>query len=413
MAKPLRLLVVGVTMPMETFLDNLILGLAEKGVQVTIASTKRPSQRFQNETNIDWLRLPDLNGLNILSIFLLLIQSLPALFIDLSQARRLWAATANLKNGRSHLMDFCFLTPFLRGHWNVIYFPWNLGAASFLPLFQLGGTTIISCRGSQVLVAPHNPRRQEVRKKLQLTFQRAQLVHCVSQAIVKEAMKLGLDPAKARVIYPAINPEFFHPLPAKEQNQKFTVISTGSLHWVKGYEYALLAIRQLIREGVDLEYHIIGDGSDRQRILFTINDLGLQKHVFLHGRLSPEKVRDELQTADVFLLPSLSEGISNAALEAMACGLPVVTTNCGGMREAVTDGVEGLVVPMRDFQAMSSALVLLYEQPDMCARMGLAGRTRVLKDFNSMSQLEQWLELLELLVPSSNSKIKVKSPAIA
>src|SRR5690349_17007245 len=108
MAKPLRLLVVGVTMPMETFLDNLILGLAEKGVHVTIASTKQPSQRFQHEKNIDWLRLPDLSGLNLLSIFLPLIQSLPGLLIDLPQAKKLWAATANLKNGRNLLMDFCF-----------------------------------------------------------------------------------------------------------------------------------------------------------------------------------------------------------------------------------------------------------------------------------------------------------------
>jgi glycosyltransferase involved in cell wall biosynthesis len=89
----------------------------------------------------------------------------------------------------------------------------------------------------------------------------------------------------------------------------------------------------------------------------------------------------------------LSEGISNAVVEAMACGIPVVTTDCGGMSEAVSDGVEGLVVPIRDPLAMADAIERLYIDSELRARMGAAGRTRVERDFVFTVQAEKFLDL--------------------
>jgi glycosyltransferase involved in cell wall biosynthesis len=91
----------------------------------------------------------------------------------------------------------------------------------------------------------------------------------------------------------------------------------------------------------------------------------------------------------------LSEGLSNAALEAMACGLPVVTTDCGGMPEAITDGVEGFVVPLRDPHAMAKALSALASDVELRRRMGKAGRDRVLKQFTLGRQIEEFVSLLE------------------
>src|SRR5262249_17297858 len=154
------------------------------------------------------------------------------------------------------------------------------------------------------------------------------------QAMMQEARKYGLNPNKARVIYPSVDPDFFRP--AERQRAKgetFRVIATGGLDWRKGYEYALLSILQLGRMNVPVRLDIIGGGSERQRLVYTIHDLGLQGQVHLRGRLNPPEVRDLMQESNAFLLSSLTEGISNAVLEAMSCGLPVVTTDCGGMRE--------------------------------------------------------------------------------
>ena len=148
-------------------------------------------------------------------------------------------------------------------------------------------------------------------------------------------------------------------------------------------------------------YHIIGDGQDYSRLLYTIGDLNLEGKVHLHGRLTPLEVRHRLQEADAFLLSSLSEGISNAVLEAMACGLPVVTTDCGGMTEAVTDGVEGLVTPVRDPEAMAAALARLAADTELARRLGQAARQRILKDFTLKRQVEKFIELFRDVVKNA------------
>ena len=132
-----------------------------------------------------------------------------------------------------------------------------------------------------------------------------------------------------------------------------------------------------------MTFQIIGSGPERQRLLYTISDLGsAEQHVQVRVALrSSDQVLQRLQQADIFLLSSHSEGLSNAALEAMACGVPVVTTDCGGMREAVTDGVEGLVVPVRDADRMADAIMKLADNEGLRQQMGMAGRARVERDF--------------------------------
>ena len=97
----------------------------------------------------------------------------------------------------------------------------------------------------------------------------------------------------------------------------------------------------------------------------------------------------------MFVLSSLSEGISNAALEAMACGLPVVTTDCGGMREAIRDGVEGFVVPMRDPDAIAVALVRVASDEGLRQRIGQAARQRIVEAFSIERQIRAFQALYE------------------
>ena len=95
----------------------------------------------------------------------------------------------------------------------------------------------------------------------------------------------------------------------------------------------------------------------------------------------------------MFLLSSVSEGISNAALEAMACGLPLVTTDCGGMREAVRDGIDGFVVPLRDPRAMAAALARLARDEGLRQTMGNAARQRIVEHFSIETQIARFQAL--------------------
>jgi colanic acid/amylovoran biosynthesis glycosyltransferase len=299
-------------------------------------------------------------------------------------------------NWRARFHRWYQLLPFAGARADVIYFPWNSAAISHLPLFDLGCPVVLSCRGAQVNIAPLDPRRPSMKHDLQVTFQKAAAVHCVSEAIMNEAQRYGLERKKTRIIRPAVDPQFFCPPESSKTelpSKVFRITTTGSLIWRKGYEYALQAIRELKDKGINVQFNILGDGPERQRVLYTIDDLDLNDVVELHGGISPQDVRRFLHHSDAFLLSSLSEGISNSVLEAMACGVPVVTTNCGGMSEAVSDGVEGFVVPTRDADSIARALTSLWEHPEIRLRMGLAGRQRIERFFSLSRQVEDFNSL--------------------
>lgn len=391
----LSVLFLGTRWPPESFLLRLIRGLAEAGVRVTVASKERPDVRLDSGARLQWVHAPEWSGM-VLSRLLRLMWM--KFWARLQYPEDVEMFSSHLKSQSSWIHrehNWYRLLPFAGKRWDVIYFPWNSAAITYFPLFDFGCPAVISCRGAQVNIVPHNPNRRDIAAGLSNTFRRAAAVHCVSEAIRKEALHYGLNPEKARIIRPAIPVNSFVPALDQKKNRdgKFRVVTTGSLIWRKGYEYALMAIRRLLDSKVPVRFEIIGDGQEWQRILFTIQDLGLEKYVTLYGQLAEEAVRDRLQQADVFLLSSLSEGISNAVLEAMACGIPVVTTDCGGMREAVRDGVEGFVVPVRDAEAMARSMEKLHNNPDLAKRMGEAGRNRVLQEFDIRRQIREFMEL--------------------
>lgn len=386
-----RMLIAGIQWPPETFLYRLIDGLNQAGVAVTVG-TDRPPVELQGK--VDWLPTPAWNAgrlRRLLRLSGLVGRAGFGGFRDI----RTFAPYVQKREGFARRLEMWNrLLPYAGRRWDLIYFPWNSAAIGCLPVFDLGCPVVLSCRGSQVSVAPHNPEREELREGLRATFARAAVVHCVSEATRKDASRMGLNPNKAWIIRPAVDPEHFCPAPVRPSHgAEFVVITVGSLIWRKGFEWGLLAVRQLADRGVPVRFDIIGDGPERQRVLYTIADLGLEKHVRWLGRKSPNEILEQVRQADAFVLPSLGEGISNAVLEAMACGIPVVTTDCGGMREAVTDGVEGFVVAQRDAAGMADALAKLAGDAALRQRMGAAGRERVVRNFSLNQQIDQWVRL--------------------
>lgn len=137
------------------------------------------------------------------------------------------------------------------------------------------------------------------------------------------------------------------------------------------------------------------DISEKERVLYTIQDLELSQYVCIGEDLSSNEIRNRLLRSDAYLVSGLSEELSYYVLEAMACGLPIVTTACGGMSEAVTDGSEGFVVPIRDSEELARTLKILHEDTNLCRRMGHAGRKRVESVFSLENQVDQFLSLYE------------------
>jgi colanic acid/amylovoran biosynthesis glycosyltransferase len=399
--RPLHILIVGSRWPPETFIARLIKGLLACGLRITVATPTKPAEEWLQQPGFQWLFAPHWQGSGtwrLIQFIRLFLRSLLSAGVSGTKVTGIFTSAGHLPTRPIWHHWYRFL-PFVGQKWDVIYFPWNSAAVHYLPLFDLGCPIVISCRGSQINVAPHDSQRADFVAGLKMTLAQATAVHCVSEAIKLEACKYGLEPRKAHVIYPAVNPDFFQPAsqPKPVAASPFRIIMIGALRWVKGYEFALLAVKQLLNV-VSVHLEIIGDGPEWQRVLYTIEDLGLQQVVQLYRQLSPERIRDELQQSHVFLLSSLSEGISNAALEAMSCELPVVTTDCGGMREVVTDGQEGFIVPIGDPPALARALRILGEDDQLRCQMGQAGRKRIKQAFTLQGQITQFEKLIHCAV---------------
>jgi colanic acid/amylovoran biosynthesis glycosyltransferase len=392
--KQLRLLVVGLAWPAETFIARLLEGLTDAGVDVTVAHSQRPGGDWVHNERVHWLRTPAWEGF-VAKRLIVFAWLWSCAALRSTKDLKVFARQMRPMRSLSDRFDYWNrLLPFNGRRWDLIYFPWNSAAIDYAPLTELGCGTVISCRGSQINIAPYNSKRAVLREGLRRSFGKAVAIHCVSFAIKSEALQYGLEESKVSVIYPAVSPHHFRPNSSHSTlPPPLRIITTGALHWVKGHEYALLAIRSLVEGGLRIRYDIVGDGPERQRLSYTIRDLNLEAHVHLHGKLTPDEVKRQLQAAHVFLLSSLSEGVSNAVLEAMACGLPIVTTDCGGMREAVTDDQEGFVVPTRDPEAMAAALAKLCADPALQVRMGQAGRARILQQFDLARQIKQFVGL--------------------
>jgi glycosyltransferase involved in cell wall biosynthesis len=260
---------------------------------------------------------------------------------------------------------------------------------------------VLSCRGPDLHV--RSLLGEPYRERIRTAFADADLVHCVSQDLGDRAVDLGLDPAKLFVCHWGVDTSFFSPADAHDHRDgsALRLVGVGRLHWEKGWEDTLGAVARLGRRGIDLTLTIIGRGStsDRLDVLAAIRDLGVEDRVQVLGPGSRAQVRTVLQSSDLFVLSSRSEAISTAALEAMAVGLPVVVTDVGGMREGVDDGVEGLVVPARDPDAMAEAIATLARDPARRATMGANGRRRVVREYDYLERTrrlrDQYARLLD------------------
>jgi colanic acid/amylovoran biosynthesis glycosyltransferase len=157
-------------------------------------------------------------------------------------------------------------------------------------------------------------------------------------------------------VYTGLDLSKFNFQPQVVKNDKLQLVSVGRSHWIKGYEYALKACALLNKQGIDFKYTIIGAAGDEE-LLFLVDDLDLQDHVTLTDKLPQAKVFELMQKSDLLLLPSLEEGIANVAVEAMALGCPVISTDCGGMQELITHDEEGWIVPIRDPEAMADQIL--------------------------------------------------------
>jgi glycosyltransferase involved in cell wall biosynthesis len=404
----LHLLEVGMRWPPETFVQRKLQGLARRGYRVTVVSPVNRVEGRARVPGVELLRVPHwaeprrakLVG-GVLGAARLAIRD-PRRLRALMRSIRA-SLPAGRRGWRDQLAALRRFAPLADLRPDIVHFEWESAAVDHLALFDIWNAPImVSCHGAGVNRQPHAARwRERSLSGFPLVFRRAALVHCVADAVAANARHYGLDPEKARIIRPGIDPTEFCPSPHRDESDELRLITVARLIWGKGFEYGLVAIAQLVEQGVPVRYEIlgtdphpdIGEVSDRPRIEHTIDDLGLRERVTLSGHLAPHEVRAALCRSHVYVHPSLSEGLATVIAEGMSCALPVAVTDVGGARELVRDGIDGFLVSPRDPAALAAAVKRLWEDPELRRRMGDAARERICTEFTLDRHVERYVEL--------------------
>lgn len=277
---------------------------------------------------------------------------------------------------------------------DVVHFGFSGIAVAFEPVLdQLTGCALVtSCRGTAELVEPLlDTGRQEA---LGRVLRRMDVVHAVSDHMAAAVTRLGAAPDRVRVVRPAIDLDRFPARPAPSPvDGEVRVVTVGRLVGGKAVEDLVSAVAVAARRGLVARLRVIGDGPTRMEVVRRSHLLGVADRVDVLGHQAPAAVADELAAADVWASASLSEGISNAMLEAMAVGRPPTATAVGGTGEVVIDGVDGLLVPAGDPAAMAEAWCRLAADPAERERMGTAARARVADGFGLGRLRAEWADL--------------------
>lgn len=204
-------------------------------------------------------------------------------------------------------------------------------------------------------------------------------VIAISEKIFQLLLAAGVKGEKMRVIHSGIDPRAYAtPAPAIDSS----VVSVGTaavLEERKGHRYLLDAALRLKRQGLRLRYYLAGDGSLRRSLEDRTRQLGLKEDVEFLGFVSD--MASFMARIEIFVLPSLFEGLGVSVLEAMAAGRPVVASRVGGLPELVVDTVTGFLVPPQDPSALAGALAQLVENRALSRQMGWQGRERLKANF--------------------------------
>jgi colanic acid/amylovoran biosynthesis glycosyltransferase len=381
----------------ETFILGQITGLIDRGYEVDIF-TDRPGNTAQMHPEVERYRLLDRTYYNkvpknilwrvikaIMLFVVYLIKAPKTLLQVLAFPEYKFAKYGELAG---FLKLFYLVVPFLnKPRYDIIHCHYGRNGLKAIMLKDLG---IIQ---GKIIVAFHG---YDISRYLQIhgediydyLFSKADLLQPISRHWQQKLIALGCNETKITVHHMGIDCNKFTFISHRASRKQIRLVSIARLVEKKGLQYGIEAVSKLVPSYPHLEYQIIGDGvlqADLQRL---IDQLNVGENVKLLGWREQQEVAAIIADADLVLAPSVTsldgdcEGIPVSLMEAMAEGLPVVSTYHSGIPELIQDGVSGYLVAEREVDTLAAKINYLLINPEIGREMGLAGRKIVETDYN-------------------------------
>ena len=392
----------------ETFILNQITGILDLGHEVEIFA-KIHSQQKKVHLDVEQYDLkqkthymptiPQNKIIRLLKALLLISKNFYKSPLTIVKALNIFKYGKNAIS----LRNLYYVIPFLKKNYDIIH-------CHFGPNGNLGALLKdVGIRDKLVTTFHAYDLTSYVRREgsnvYQHLFQIGDLFLTVSDTGKRKLKDLGCDPHKILVHHMGVDAERF---PFKERHlghdDPIKVLTVGRFVEKKGINYAINAVSLLLKRGYDITYIIAGNGPLKSYLANLIVQLGAQKKIKLIGSVDRDEVRALMMNSDIFLLPSVTgsngdqEGIPVVLMEAMATGMPVISTYHSGIPELVENGKSGFLVPERDVEALVDRLIYLIKNQEVWPSMGRAGREFVEKKYNIKKLIKRLVTIYQELI---------------
>lgn len=342
----------------ETFFRNKIRVLHDAGFEVFLFSD-RFSKPVPNCHQVSGFTLPSSSLIRYVKVTLVIVghlvispkQTLRFISLERKEGRTFSALVRNLYRS-VHILNYSL-------DWLHFGFV-TLAVGRENVARAMGAKMGVSFRGYDVSIYPlKHPGCYS------LTWKRVDKVHTISDDLYHIALSLGLPPGITMVkITPAIDASRFTRERSPSSGRPVQIMTTARLHWKKGLDIALSAMKLLKQNGVSFRYQIVGDGDDYDRLVYLRHVLDLDNEVVFLLKKTPDELVKLLSQADLYIQPSIQEGFCNSTLEAQASGLLCIVSNAEGLSENVLNQVTGWVVPKLDPVILAAKIQEVLEMPE-------------------------------------------------
>ena len=400
----------------ETFIVRHVVGLLDRGHDVTVFSHRRPRGGLVHETfheqkleeRVHYVQPADSGarrlGAEVMALLEVVRTSSTARYLVTDSPRRIGGFRPMLLAIRAlrrypppdvihcHFGDLALGYRFAKALWrvpliasfygyDVSKYPRTHGKDVYEPLFREAAAI--------VALGPSMAERLEA-------------LGCPADRLV--IVGIGVDPARFS----------FRERGGRNDGEAVRLLTVARLVEKKGIEYALVAIARVRARHPNLRYDVIGDGPRRKALEEQANNLGLSECVFFHGQRTEAGVRQAMEEADLFILPSVTtadgdeEGTPTVLMEASSTGLPILSTRHSGIPEVVIDGHTGYLVPEGDSVSLAERLEDLLDDPSSWASLGRAGRRHVARTYDQALLSEKLERVYKAAIESHSAAVSVE-----
>ncbi len=382
----------------ETFILNQITGLIDRGCKIDIYADS-PGNETTVHSDVRKYGLLDKTEYYGRQLKSMPENALPRLFKGASlfiknfrRSPRLLLKSINFFSlGRSAISMRCLygVIPFLKmSDYDIVHCHFGTVGQFVAELKRMGalrGRLITAFHGYDVT----QYIKQNGRNVYARLFRNCDIVMPISEKWKNELARLGCEEEKIVVHRMGIDTEkyYFNPRVPRAGN-KIRLLTVARLVEKKGIAYAIEAAAKIIKKFQGVEYSIVGDGPLKADLEITIKRLNMSGNIKLVGWKTQDEIIDIMKNAHILLAPSVTcengdqEGIPVVLMEAMAQGIPVISTFHSGIPELVQDGISGSLVNERDVPAIVNKLEFLINNSEACARMAKAGREIVIRNYD-------------------------------